>query len=127
MTNYLVANITSSSITRSTPNFFWSHTNGKKFLTSNSFTIGPGKCYLQLSSTEASGKTEVYANLWPYTPPVGVPGDYNGDNNVDITDVNAVINMMIGKLPYKAICDMDNNNRIDISDVNMVINKMLGK
>ena len=56
-----------------------------------------------------------------------IPGDYNGDGQVDITDVNAVINMMLGKEPLKPICDMDGNGLIDISDVNAVINKMLGK
>ena len=57
----------------------------------------------------------------------GVPGDYDGSGIVDITDVNAVINMMLGKEPYKAICDMDGTGNIDISEVNMVINAMLGK
>ena len=125
-TNYLVGNVTNNDVTRGTPNFYWNPT-GKKFLTATSFTVAPGKAYLGLSSTEASGKTEVYTNLWPYTPPVGVPGDWNGDGKVDITDVNAVINMMLGKEPYKAICDMNNDGKIDITDVNLVINKMLGK
>ena len=124
MTNYLVPNVTMTTNTYSTPKFYWK---SKKFQTSSTFTVGPGKCYLSLSSAEASGKTEVYTNLWPYTPPVGIPGDWNGDGQVDITDVNAVINMMLGKEPYKAICDMDNSGKIDISDVNAVINKMLGK
>ena len=60
-------------------------------------------------------------------PAPALPGDYNGDGIVDITDVNAVINMMLGKEPYMAICDFDGSGNIDISDVNAVINKMLGK
>ena len=86
-----------------------------------------GSAYLKLSSAEAGSLTDVYTNMWPYTPPVGLPGDYNGDNKVDINDVNMTINMMLGKLPYKAICDMNNDNKIDITDVNLVIQKMLGK
>ena len=49
------------------------------------------------------------------------PGDVNGDGTVDIADVNAVINMMLGKTP----CASAGN--VDISDVNIVINIMLGK
>ena len=59
--------------------------------------------------------------------PPGVPGDSNGDGKVDISDVNAVINMMLGKEAMNPICDMNDDGKIDISDVNAVINKMLGK
>ena len=86
-----------------------------------------GSAYLKLSSAEAATRTDVYTNMWPYTPPVGLPGDYNGDGKVDINDVNMTINMMLGKLPYKAICDINNDGKIDITDVNLIINKMLGK
>ena len=56
-----------------------------------------------------------------------VPGDSNGDGHVDITDVNAVINMMLGKAEADLNCDMNGDGLIDITDVNAVINKMLGK
>ena len=64
-----------------------------------------------------------------YVPDVepGVPGDSNGDGLVDISDVNAVIDMMLGKAEMVPACDMNNDGKIDISDVNAVINAMLGK
>ena len=57
----------------------------------------------------------------------GLPGDSNGDGVVDISDVNAVINQMLGKDAMNPNCDMNGDGKIDISDVNAVINKMLGK
>lgn len=54
-------------------------------------------------------------------------GDVNGDGNVDISDVNAVINMMLGKADQTDSADVNGDNNIDISDVNQVINIMLGK
>lgn len=54
-------------------------------------------------------------------------GDANDDNQVDISDVNAVINMMLGKAEMVANCDVNGDGIIDISDVNAVINLMLGK
>ena len=57
----------------------------------------------------------------------GVPGDANGDGLVDISDVNSVINQMLGKDDVNPVCDMNGDGVIDISDVNAVINKMLGK
>lgn len=57
----------------------------------------------------------------------GVTGDLNGDGHVDISDVNAVINMMLGKTTQTAAGDVTGDGHVDISDVNAVINIMLGK
>ena len=51
--------------------------------------------------------------------------DINQDGMVDIADVNAVINMMLGKSTTAA--DVNGDGQVDISDVNAVINAMLGK
>ena len=55
------------------------------------------------------------------------PGDVNGDGQVDIADVNAVINMMLGKTAQTAAGDVTGDGSVDIADVNAVINLMLGK
>ena len=55
-----------------------------------------------------------------------VPGDVNGDSLVDIADVNAVINAMLGKAAATN-CDVTGDGNVDIADVNKVINLMLGK
>ena len=53
-------------------------------------------------------------------------GDVNGDGLVDISDVNAVINAMLGKGAPDG-CDLTGDGVVDITDVNAVINAMLGK
>jgi hypothetical protein len=52
--------------------------------------------------------------------------DINGDGTVDISDVNEVINMMLGKSDISPV-DITGDGQVDISDVNAVINAMLGK
>ncbi len=55
-------------------------------------------------------------------------GDINDDGLVDISDVNAVINVMLGKggiTPNPADINLD--GVVDIADVNAIINAMLGK
>ena len=52
--------------------------------------------------------------------------DINGDGQVDISDVNEVINMMLGKSDIAPV-DITGDGKVDISDVNLVINAMLGK
>ena len=57
-------------------------------------------------------------------------GDVTGDSQVDISDVNAVINVMLGKNQDPSTmsqADINGDGVVDISDVNTVINIMLGK
>ena len=54
-----------------------------------------------------------------------VLGDLNDDGQVDISDINIVINVMLGKSDVPA--DVNGDGIVDISDVNKVINIMLGK
>ncbi|MBO5540353.1 MAG: dockerin type I repeat-containing protein [Muribaculaceae bacterium] len=56
-----------------------------------------------------------------------VTGDVTGDGRVDIADVNAVINMMLGKATQTATGDVSGDGLVDIADVNRIINIMLGK
>ena len=57
----------------------------------------------------------------------GIVGDVTGDGKVDIADVNAVINIMLGKTARVDAADVTGEGDIDIADVNAVINIMLGK
>ena len=54
-------------------------------------------------------------------------GDVSGDGVVDISDVNIIINIMLGKIGMIDTADINNDGSVDISDVNAVINIMLGK
>ena len=56
-----------------------------------------------------------------------VTGDVTGDGQVDIADVNAIINIMLGKAQAVAAADVTGDGQVDIADVNVVINIMLGK
>lgn len=56
-----------------------------------------------------------------------IAGDANGDGQVDISDVNATINMMLGKASPTPSADVNCDGIVDISDINAVINAMLGK
>ncbi len=60
-------------------------------------------------------------------PDPAVRGDINGYGIVDITDVNAAINMVLGKLAKADAADIDGSGDVDITDVNAIINLMLGK
>ena len=86
-----------------------------KFATSK--TAEHGAQTIQLKS--------LYAHYSPHQH--GVTGDVTGDGQVDISDVNAVINMMLGKQSATPAADVTGDGQVDIADVNAVINLMLGK
>lgn len=52
-------------------------------------------------------------------------GDVNGDNEVNISDVNAVIDIILGG-EYNPAGDVNGDNEINVSDVNAVIDIILG-
>ena len=65
-----------------------------------------------------------------YDPNASLLGDVTGDGVVDISDVNTVINVMLGRAAsdeQRAGSDVTGDGVVDISDVNDIINIMLGK
>ena len=59
----------------------------------------------------------------------GMPGDANGDGNVDVNDVTCVISYILGKNPEPFIFDNANVNgdaNVDVNDVTRIINIILG-
>ena len=93
---------------------------------------GTQKHYLAYSSVNgvytSNNQRSGCRALAPIGPPLpNLPGDLNGDGQVDIADVNAVINMMLGKVSATPAGDVTGDYSVDIADVNAVINIMLGK
>ena len=88
-----------------------------------------GSAYLKLNTTQGIGISHVYTNLWPMQQ-VQLRGDINGDDMVDVDDMNILINIILGKanandFPGKA--DIDDSGVVDVDDMNIVINIILGK
>ncbi|MBR1882307.1 MAG: dockerin type I repeat-containing protein, partial [Muribaculaceae bacterium] len=58
----------------------------------------------------------------------GMTGDVTGDGKVDVSDVNAVINIILKnkvESDYPGVADMDGDGKVDVSDVNAIINLIL--
>ena len=57
-------------------------------------------------------------------------GDLNGDDNVDVTDVSLLIDMVLGKNPTLAAGaepNLNGDDNIDVTDVSLLIDIVLGK
>ena len=67
------------------------------------------------------------ATYVPDVTPQPLKGDVNGDGKVEIDDVNALINILLGKAEATAAANVDGVGGIDVQDVNVLINIILGK
>ena len=54
-----------------------------------------------------------------------VPGDVNGDGEVNIADINAVIDIILGGNSNITSADLNGDGEVDIADVNAIIDMIL--
>lgn len=61
--------------------------------------------------------------------PIYVTGDVDGNGMVDVDDVNAVVNIILGlnsAADFKGVADVNDSGIVDVDDVNALINIILG-
>ena len=57
--------------------------------------------------------------------PAAIRGDVNGDSNVDIADVTALINILLSGVTAPQTADTNQDGSINLSDVTALINYLL--
>ena len=96
----------------------------------------PRRAPLRANVDLISGENATYIFLMPAAPvtvsatfmeTASLRGDVNEDDKVDVSDVNMMINMILGKQDETAAADLDGSGNVDVSDVNELINIILGK
>ena len=90
----------------------------------------PTRAQVQAAVQKGWKLQEYHNNGWQDITGLDKVGDINGDNSVDVSDVNIIINIMLGKASandYPGNADVTGDGNVDVSDVNAVINIMLGK
>lgn len=54
-------------------------------------------------------------------------GDVNGDGTIDVTDVTALVNTILGTSRKTNVSDVNSDNNVDVSDVTELVNIILSK
>ena len=128
-TDWMVA-VTSSPQTvnsNSTTSYFKVNPNELVFdkITGNT-TFDLGSAYLTIPTDQTGGATTIVTNFGGSTV-VDIPGDVNGDGRVNVSDVSALINMILGITPMdQTTGDVNGDDRVNVSDVSALINIILG-
>ena len=94
------------------------------------FTFSPG---IQYRTTGLSHVADAEGNVIYKGPNYSVEenpcGDLNGDGVVDVSDVNVIIDVVLGKMNMESLKDYDlsGDGNVDVTDVNAIIDIVLGK
>lgn len=94
-----------------------------------------GQYVLLFSAPKADLNSNAYVRsikVWAVDATIGTyeKGDVNGDGSVDVSDVNTLINIVLGKASsddYDGRDRVNDDDEVDVSDVNALINILLGK
>ena len=87
----------------------------------SSYRLSKGYAYLKVSPTLAGSTTKINIDRW-----AKATGDINGDGEVNVSDVTALINKILGSSTYSdAVCDINGDGEINVSDVTALINLIL--
>ena len=93
--------------------YFWKPSSG--------YRAEAGSAFLRLTNTQAGNTTKVYIDRWNKAT-----GDINGDGEINVSDVTALINKILGSSTYSdASCDINGDGEINVSDVTALINLIL--
>ena len=119
--NYLQGTVTSENLDQYKVAYVFDKKDKYFWKPSSGYRAEAGSAFLRLTSTQAGNTTKVYIDRW-----YKASGDINGDGEINVSDVTALINKILGSSTYSdASCDINGDGEINVSDVTALINLIL--
>ena len=119
--NYLMGTVTSENLDQYKVAYVFDKKDKYFWKPSSGYRTEAGSAFLWLTSTQAGNTTKVYIDRW-----YKATGDINGDGEINVSDVTALINKILGSSTYSdASCDINGDGEINVSDVTALINLIL--
>ena len=119
--NYLQGTVTSENLDQYKVAYVFDKKDKYFWKPSSGYRTEAGSAFLWLTSTQAGNTTKVYIDRW-----AKATGDINGDGEINVSDVTALINKILGSSTYSdAVCDINGDGEINVSDVTALINLIL--
>ena len=92
-----------------------------------SYSIAEGNELTNAQNIAARAKRWIpkkYSSGWNEIP---AKGDVNGDGKINVSDVTALVNMILGTIPKnEAVADINGDGKVNVSDVTALVNLILG-
>ena len=110
----------------SNSSYYYFKSSEKKFVHfTNDRTFQAYHCYLDIPLATAPATDIIKVDIIPYTN--FIKGDVNGDGKVNVSDVTALINMILGiTTTDQTRADVNGDGKVNVSDVTALINLILG-
>ena len=123
--NYLMGNareeVVITNVDKWTSNYLFSESYNHFWRSSTSYKLKPGSAYLKIQDFAVKDIISFGVDIYSQAP-----GDINGDGEVNVSDVTALINKILGSSTYSdAVCDINGDGEINVSDVTALINMIL--
>ena len=119
--NYLQGTVTSENLDQYKVAYVFDKKDKNFWKPSSGYRSEAGSAFLRLTNTQAGNTTKVYIDRW-----YKATGDINGDGEINVSDVTALINKILGSSTYSdASCDINGDGEINVSDVTALINLIL--
>lgn len=90
----------------------------------SSTTFKAGTSFMRLPYTNRSEQILLLGKWKLDFHDYSVPGDINGDDKVDVDDMNMIINMIL-EGEYDSKCDINGDGAVDVDDINLIIDMIL--
>lgn len=85
-----------------------------------------GTYYMRYIVANADGSCKAYANTYEIkVNSCPIQGDVNGDREVNIADINAVIDIILGDSDTNEMADANGDGEVNIADINFIIEIIL--
>ena len=119
--NYLWGSVTAEDLDMHRVGYVFNKKDKYFYKPSSDYITEAGSAFFRLSVTQAFNINKVYIDRW-----YKATGDINGDGEVNVSDVTALINKILGSSTYSdASCDINGDGEINVSDVTALINMIL--
>ena len=103
-----------------TYNYEWFNPDTGIIVESNTITVNDGN---ELCTPPFSGDAVLYLRSFSIVP---ITGDVTGDGKVDILDLQACVNHILGTQDWGSAADVNNDTAINILDIQETVNIILG-
>lgn len=119
MSNLLVATATAAANVYNQSMGFYYNDATKSFVRPTaSRSVGMGRAYLKLPAAVAGTTKTIYIDIFGSQG----KGDIDGNGTINVSDVTALINKLLGTASYSdTVCDIDGNGIVNVSDVTALI------